>query len=541
MGPVETLRVGRSAGIPPLLALFVIEAMFWTQAPWVRRTNFGGFDEWTIHFLLSRRIVAIPYANRPLELFWELPAAVLSPHSFLGYHVLYAVYMPLAAWLAFLLIRAVAPGRTLLALLTGVFIVVWAPSDVTRLGAVERTLYTGFLFGLLTSAWLWLESWRRGSRPLLALSVVLAVVTARSYEGTIPLQLLVPFLGLRVRSERGRLRLWAAAWEAAVVGSLAFAAWPILVPRAESWYQTSLLGLDAHPAHVLGRLAQQCGFHLMPLFRASLADLARPAVCLATLVFLLGLGLAWKRAGPSEDPERRELAVVMAMGLGLAILGYGLVTVSARLTTPSRMQYLSAPGIGLLLGAAALFVASLARRFRMLLLFPVAAWVVAVGTSQTLSMQRSWDGRSYFTAQQGALRDMMRLAPDLAPGTLVVLLDHDNAWPAGFAFRHAVEYLYQRKAVGYAYGAWDGMFPTRFEPDGVHCEPWLAVREAWDSPPALYPYDRLVVFRRVAGTMNVLDSWPSDLPPLPEGARYAPGGRILSRSPSPEWALLSLR
>jgi hypothetical protein len=529
------------SGVPPGLALFVLESVFWTQFPWVRRTNFGGFDEWTIHFLLSRKILAIPYANRPLELIWELPAAVLSPRSFLGYHALYAVYMPLAAWLVFLLIRAVAPRRTHLALLAGVFVIVWAPSDVTRLGAVERTLYTGFLLGLLLAAWLWLESWRRRSGPLLVLSVVLAVVTARSYEGTIPLLLVTPLLAWRGGKDRRPLRIWATVWELAVVGALGFVARPILVPGADSWYQTSLLHPDAQPARVMGRLVQQLGFHLVPLFRTPVADLASSAVLLAVVVLLLGLALAW-RSAPGDDPDRRGLAPAIGVGLVLAALGYGFLVLNARLATPSRMQYLSAPGVGLSLAAAVCLAGSLAGRFRPLLLSVLAGFVVAVGTSRTLSMQKGWDQWSYFPAQRSALRSVTLLAPDLAPQTLVVLLDRENAWPAGFAFRHAVEYLYQGRAVGHVHESWDGMFPMRFEADGIRCEPWPVVQRAWASPPALYAYDQVVVFRQAAGRTTALDSWPAELPPLPEGARYAPRDRIRSAlRPPPERAVLDLR
>src|SRR5262249_38790894 len=139
MRAVEPKAAGEKAplGLSYALALFVVLAAFFSLFPWVRFTNFGGYDEWSIHYVLSRGLVSIPYANRPFELLLEWPARLLLPHSFLGYHALYAVYLPGAALIVVAILWRVAPEEPLLGLLSGVFVVVWAPSDITRLGAVE--------------------------------------------------------------------------------------------------------------------------------------------------------------------------------------------------------------------------------------------------------------------------------------------------------------------------------------------------------------------------------------------------------------------
>jgi hypothetical protein len=435
----------------------------------------------------------------------------------------------------------VAPEKSLLGLLAAVFVIVWAPTDVTRLGAVERTLYSGFTFALLLSAFLWLESLRRRSWTLLALALVVGLVTARSYEGTIPLLLVTPLLALPLRKDLSRLRTWSVTWELALGVALIHAARPVLFPGPEASYQTSVLGLDAHPGHVLQRLVQQYSLHLLPLFHAHLADLLVAPVGIAVLVFLLCFVLVSRHAPEDRDSRRPDLALALVGSFALTILCYGLVTFSAHLATPSRMQYLSAPGMGVFLASAVYLGASILGRSRRPLVAALAAWVVAVGTLRTVWLQKGWDARSYFPAQSAALRGLTRLAPDLAPGTVVILLDEDRAWPATFAFRHAVEYLYQGRAVGYVFGAWDGMFPTTFEEAGMRCTPWPAVQRSWGSPATVYSYDQAIVVREVGGAVGLLDSWPAELPRRTAAERYAPRERIVVANPPPERAILDLR
>jgi hypothetical protein len=120
------------------------------------------------------------------------------------------------------------------------------------------------------------------------------------------------------------------------------------------------------------------------------------------------------------------------------------------------------------------------------------------------------------------------------PGTLIVLVGGSDTFPAEFTFRHAIDLLYEGTAVGIAVGSRDFLYPWRFTPAGVVCEPWPVIRSAWHEAPTLHRYDEVVaVAPGVASEVGVLPVWPSVLPPLPEGARYAPFERIVRDGAAP--------
>ena len=166
----------------------------------------------------------------------------------------------------------------------------------------------------------------------------------------------------------------------------------------------------------------------------------------------------------------------------------------------------------------------------------MGVWVVAVGTGRTVAMQREWDEwRSTFPRQRQALVELTRLVPDTKPNTLVVLIDDASGWPATFTFRHAVDYLYEGRAVGYVWKAIDFLYPAWFLPPGVHYEPWPVIQRPWRVRPTLHRYDEVVVAHVGGdGALRILREWPAGvLPPLPAGARYEPEERILRGRPAP--------
>jgi hypothetical protein len=78
---------------------------------WVRPTNFRGYDEWLIFSLLSRGIVGFPYARRPLNLVWALPAWALAPDRLWGFLLVHATWLTLGGILVYLLVRRLLPAR----------------------------------------------------------------------------------------------------------------------------------------------------------------------------------------------------------------------------------------------------------------------------------------------------------------------------------------------------------------------------------------------------------------------------------------------
>lgn len=512
----------------------------------VRPTNFSGYDEWLIVSLASRGITSVPYANRPLVLLWAVPGALGVPHDLRGLflaHFLYTcLYGALTAWIA----SRLAPGAPRAALVAGVAAATWAPLDYMRLDTVLLTGYAGFTAAGMAAVALFVAGWA-ASRPALAVAgAAVAALTTLGVEGALPVLAAAPVVAWAAappgRAGRRRLLRWAAAWEVALTA----AALPLLLtlarPGAAS-YQTSALGLDAHPGRLLQRVLRQFRDHLWPLVSSPLAELAVPAVAAAVVVFLLSSLLMARAARPAQDEEsRRGPTALMSVGALLAALGWVALSLSPSVRTAARAQILSAPGVALLIAGAFEAVSRLLpARVRGASVVLAGAWMVAVGAGRTAAMQREWDAASYWPAQRAVLLELTRAAPLLEPNTLVVLLDEAQAFPATFTFHHAVRYLYGEGVRGHVWRAHEFLYPARFGPSGVSVEPWPVIRDAWRSPPTHHRFDELLVARvRGDGRLVVEESWPRDLPPLPPGAGYAPRNRVRQGPAPPARRILRL-
>jgi hypothetical protein len=519
-----------------LLAWLGLPLLVLTQIAWIPCTNFDGFDDWPIIDISSRGILDAPNANRPLAYLWLLPNHWLGLHRLGFFAFLYLVYWSAGAWLVYALVRRLAPERQRLALLTASLFVVWAPGDLYRLNTVGRALYAGFAVGALAALALLVESWLRRNRLLLGAAALVAFVAVRSYEGTLPILAGGWLLLFVARDRGGRLLPWLAAWTASLVAAAALAVRPALLGGPEASYQLSVLGVTYSPWELGRRLFLQYAYHLVPLVNKPLSELLVPAVPAALIVFaaLLVWGGATEGGDHDHGPDEwRWLLKAAGLGLAFAGLGYGLVVVGSAAPTALRLQFLSAPGIALALAAAAcLASAALPLPWRRAGVAVACAWVVAVGTGRTLAMQQIWDAESFHPRQQALLESLAHQAPDVVPGTLLVLLDGRRAWPATFGFHHAVRYLYQGRALGMVFGAWDALYPATFTAAGVEREPWPMLREAWGERPGRIPYDHVVAVRASpAGQATILREWPPELPALPAGKRYAPESRILADAP----------
>lgn len=520
-------------------ALFLL-AVVLSQARLVEATNFFGFDEWTVLSLLSRGVIDIPYANRPLGLLWALPVTWIAPHSFLGFAILYWFYLWLTGLLVYWLALRVAPRRPLLAVLAGVFAVVWAPSDLARLSTVERALYVGITFGMVLTMVCYVESWLRRSVPLLALSLLLCVVSGRCYEATLPVLIVTPLLLLAVPGEsRSALRQWILVFECFVLLSMLLALQSFLAPTSDFTYQVAIK-LDPRPAAVLTRLALQYRLHFAPLFKVVPMELLTSGVAVAVAVFL-GASTLWLRKAPEDAAEKQDLRILWLSGVLLAGAGYGVLLLTARVPDAWRMQFLSSPGAALLLAGVAVAIGERMRRYAPLVAVALGAWVVAVGTGRTQAMQQRWETLSFYPRQMRMLSALVAEVPDVEPGTLLLLIDNGRAWRANFGFHHAVEYLYRGHAVGLAWGVWTGMFPAFFGPEGMASEPWPTVRRAWGARATVHRYDQIIVLRHTQnGAVQVLDDWPTVLPPLPPGTVYRPRAQLVAiREALPERDILT--
>jgi hypothetical protein len=507
-------------------APFAIGVVVLAQMAVVAPTNFGGYDEWLIVQLTSAGRVSIPYAERPLELLWNLPAPLLLPHRLEAFLWLHGVYLWLTGVLVWRLFTRLAPGQATTAFVAGTFAATWAPLDFLRLNAVETVAYSGVTVVMLAAASLLLESWRRRSVPLLAAASILALCAARTYESVLPLLAAAPALlwaAAIPRQDRRARRRFVVAWETVILLAGVLSVSGVLLP-SEGSYQLSALSLDLHPGGVSRRLAQQAAYHLAPAITVAWSELRTAHVMVTTLAFLVAAALVVR----SRDGAPARVHAGQAMvGLGLAILGWSVFALSPAIRSAARTQFLSAPGVGVLLAALIGLVAGLAPpRVRTAATAALAAWIVAVGAARTGAMQRDWDAQSYWAAQSASLRGIGAIVPDVLPNTLVLLIDDRGAWPATFTFRHALLLLYEGRAIGVVPGAHDFLYPSRFAAGGISCEPWAVIRSPWAAAPTFHRGDEIVAVALGAdGAVSLVETWPPALPAA-SGIGYAPRSRI---------------
>jgi hypothetical protein len=540
--PTQTPKAsrGRAALAGPVLLLALAAALF----AFVRPTNFRGYDEWLMFSLLSRNILDFPYANRPLALVWAWPAWRLAPGELWTFRLFHALWIGLTGVAVFSIVRRLRPEAVAFAFLAGTLAIVWAPSDSSRICTVQMILYAGCTLGSVVAlSWL-LEGFVRGRISWAVAAAAAATVSVLTLEGSLALLAFAPLL-LLLAGGRRDLRRWLV-WSAVAVVFLAAAAGraflPTLIHPERFAYQRDILAPSSDPARLARRTFGQLRRHLAPLGDLAVVGREPRAAATGAAVFGAGLALLVLASGRAGSPSRRDLAVAAAVGLLLALAAYAPFVLTTRTRLVVRTQFLSMPGIGVLLAAAiAGLGAVVPTRTRRGLEGLLGAFVVALGFAQTASLQADWDGVSSLPSQGRDLREIAALLPDPEPGTLLVFMSPRGFWPLDLTFHHAVRYLYDGRVTGHSESSPPYLYPVRYETDGVHVEPIPAIRGPWQEDVQVFPYSSVVVVAQdETGPLRLLETWPSSLPPLPEGVVYAPHAR-LRQGPPPRLSVLEAR
>lgn len=526
------------AGWPAAASVLGIVAVAAAVHSLMGSRNFTGWDEWLYLDLASRGLVSFPHSNRPLALFWVLPAPWLAPAAFDGFHLLHAAYTAGTGLCAWVVARRLFPGAVV-PLLAGVLAAVWSPGDSLRLATVLTSANLGATFAAAAALAFLVESWARQRPGLLVVSGALAFAAVRSYEPVAPLLVGGPLALVLVEPARrpARRGAWLVVYGGGLALALALAALPPPGAEPGQVYQ-SAARLDLAPVSVAGRLLRQLGSLASPALEPPwpLAPHGSAAAVLYVLFATL-VARAETRAPPASARARPGTVLLTGVWLALCLVPFAL---SGVFVPGARAQILGAFGAGLFACSVIALGAGGRPRLRAGLAVAAGAWLVLVAAQQTERMQAEWTRTSLWPRQAALLGRLLDAAPDVRASTLFVLVDASGAFESTFAFRHAVHHLYGGRAKGWVAGAADGdlFYPTRFEADGVHAGVWPTHRRAWGETPRVYRYDELVVARvGSGGWVSLLGRWPgAPLPPLPQGATYAPGSRVLPgprRGPSP--------
>lgn len=513
------------------LVLLAIYAVFWLQFASVRPENFGGIDEWMILSLARRGAVDVPYANRPLGLLFNLPTA-LAPASALlqASLLLHGHYLAFAGMLTGLLLLLLQPGRPGWALLAGTFAATWGPSDLLRLDSIYSSAYSGVTAATALVLVLLAAGARRSI--LVVVAAGLAFVITRIHEAPLAVLALAPLL-LAALGRRLSARALAIYWSVLALGAL-LALLPLLLGRPSAWYQAEVMRVYLEPAGLASRLLTQFSFHLTPLVHTPPGALLGPRAVGSALVMVLALLALTSRSDAA--PNRRSLALAMAVGIAGAAASYSGFILATRLVDARRTEFLATPWIGLLLAAGIVLVAGLApSRLRLPVLGVCGGYVAAAGAVHTDRLQRDWDLVSAYPRQAGALKQMVLAAPGLRPGTLVILVDGAQAFLGSFVLHHGLDLVYGPQVGGCVAAPRSEIFYACVQtPQGIRHEPWPVLRRAWGARARHYGFDEIVVFRsEPSGRLSLLEAWPPELPPLPAGASYAPLLRVSAEATPP--------
>ena len=535
---------GRWETLLPAALLLVFTAVAFSPA---RATNFRGFDEWLSLSLLSQGIVDVPYANRPLNLVWGLPGSLLFDDPLSGFLFFHVAWLGLAGVVTYLIARRLFPEAAGFAFLAGALAIVWAPGDRSRICSAQMILYSGCTFGTLLAAWLMLEAWSRRRLALAGAAVVAGALAVLSFEASLAPLGLVPLLFLVTGGARDLRRF--VAWTLAVVLLLAAGGLRVILPR---WtdperiaYQTGTAP-DFTPGPLLDRTRRQLRRHLAPVLEVPpLPARSRTVVPVAVAVFAVGIfAIARRRAGANGEagessPSRAGFVVAAGLGLLWALASYLPFVLNPETHGAERMEFLSTPGVAVLLAALICGLASfLPRRFRLPAAALMGAWIAASGVARTAALQVEWDTKSAYPDQRNTLLELTAVVPDVVPGTLLILLD-GGGWPLDLTFRHAVRYFYEGRAVGHHVNALEYLYETRFEAAGVRTVPRPVLNGPWHEAPTLHPYDAVIVLREDdTRRVRLVEDWPAELPPLPREAVYAPRGRVQLGPRLPRLAVL---
>jgi hypothetical protein len=529
----DRVRLATFSRLPPgrwttAAVLFTVYVSFWMQYASVRVDNFGGIDEWMILSLVSRGVIAVPHANRPFGLLFNLPAALFPAHLLEASWLLHGHYLVLAGLLMSLLLLRMAPDRPDWALLCGVFASTIAPSDTLRLVSIYSSAYSGVSAATVLVVLLLMAGAR--SDVCVVIAAGLCLVVARVYEGPLALLLLAPLLLrlLGTRISRAPLTLYYCAAGLAVV----LVGLPFLLDRPEAMYQRQILGVYLEPGGLLLRLVSQYRLHLAPLFwRAPMESVGwRGAAADALLAVMLVL----LRPAFPRTRKAALFARAAAVGMLAAAAAYSGFLLAARLTGARRTEILSAPWIGLALAAAILFLSEwVPSRASSALVVVLAVYLNTASFARTTELQQARDLGGAFHRQAQAMAQIVSIAPGLKAGTLAIMLDGSQTWLGSFVFHHAMDLLYDSSASGCVANGREEVFYTCWmDKAGVHHDPWPILRSEWRARNRTFGYDEVVVLASdEAGHVSLLPQWPSSLPPMPQGAIYDPEKRVSSLAP----------
>ena len=462
------------------------------------------------------------WVNRPLLVLPCALAQALAPGRIEGFLWLGAGLCWINGLLLFALLSELLPRARVLPVAAAVLLII-DRSDASRfLVMYTSNFYWTALALLLAALWLFVRSYRLGSRLLLCVSCLLLGGSLLCYEAAYPLAVLAPVLAWFHREHRRRLPVWAWAW----VGTVGLLAVRFLLFLANSRAKSYQASVSAQMMRQPGALLGNLGRHLeasLNYFQTTGAALEhwRTAVAVLALVVIL-LGLAARRMTGGGPVPWRHYGVALGMAALAVLLG---AVPFLHIPNLFRTQFFMAPGLAVVVACLLCLIGDrLGRRAGGAVVAGCLGLLAANAAAEALSGQRFERARAPVTFERTVhiLQQVHCISPRLPPDTLVLLVSDDD------------KYSLMRTNGGCAFlgrrflGAQLLSVPAPENADIVSVFQRDAVSAKRGETAALdgrkWSYDKVVAFRLAPdGALRLLRRLPARLLPAENSAgRYDP-------------------
>jgi hypothetical protein len=558
----EMIRMTRWSRAPLALVAFAALAglvlTLWLPFGWKVT---GLYEEW---FVMSGgdignpvRMLYDPPSNqsyRPLTVAPYILGYILTPDSFLGFNIIFAIWMLGKGFAMYALVRRLVPENPSLAFVSGALLVVY-PADHALLTLRTTNIHAGvFLF--LVALNLLILAWQRFRWTTLLVTLVAEGVALATYDGAIPLAFCAPVLLAWLRGGIDkRLAAVAASWWGV---SMYFLFHLILALRNPTTYAAQLwVGSDLGKPHFV-EILRSWRYSVTRAYRQTfgtgwyeaLRELAwqdpylHLSAGLTVFVIIPAIWLHARRDAESTPVvhTNRYLSLA-ALGVIAVLPGFAVYLPTAWRDSSWRVLLYSSIGAALAVSVACFLFARLFGQWQRSVFIGVTSFLIGIATVHALAQHQGY--YEYSQRQQQILAGIISQAPHLEPGTTVLLVDRTptaafKAWSmcalVSNCLEWALRYIYGDPTLRARYCA-PGYRPRierseecRFEAHQVTISYVHYVRN--EEIRTSYPYASLVVFENSVRGLNVLNDL-SGYRSESGADGYDPSRRIDASSPLP--------
>ena len=406
-----------------LMVLLAVLTYFTFTVP-LRIHFWGGGDE---HISLSEiqpirsLLVCDATLNRPFTMLPVLVGQRLAPDRIEGFLWLATGLCWANGLFLFLILREALPRARLLRAGAAVLLIV-DRSDPARFYVMwASNFYWTALAFTLASAWLFLRSYRIGSRPLLVLACIMLVIAALTNEGAYPLAALTLAVAWLMPASRHRLPVWGFAW-IGMLSLLALRFILFLTEHSGDAYQTAqVAGAMRSPGMLLDNLRLHLATTLSyfemhgGLRRHWHWALPAGAIAVAIIFFMSSA----RRACRFRDAERGIDVGTLAMGFIAMLCGSAPFL---HMNYAFRAEFFAAPGKAVLLASGLCLIGSRLGRHRVAFVTIVVGFLAANATGEATRTQVAKRASSpiHFEAVTHVFQQIHAFSPTMAPDTIVV-------------------------------------------------------------------------------------------------------------------------